>query len=135
MSHSIVKTELAKAVLKMDKHLTQVWDDMLDNCEEGTSKYQAITEICDDYWHPIKWAANDVPLLNELESDILVNALKAYAKAWKKDIEQKSLEAEAEGKVHIFHPNFAKQTIRDLMNKLQPLAENPVNWYKLTENY
>ena len=119
MSYFKVKTELAKAVLKMDKHLTQVWDDMLDNCEVGTSKYQTIQEICDDYWYPIKWAANDVPLLNELEMDILQKALANYAKMWRAHIEEE--EKKHDGN-YIFHPNFADQTCDDLLLKLQKLS-------------
>ena len=135
MSHSIVKTELAKAVLKMDKHLTEVWDDVLDTCEVENPRYQMLQEICDDYWYPVKWASNDIPVLNEYESEIIVKALMQYAKFWREQIEKESFEAELEGKVHIFHPNFAKQTTRDLLNKLEPLAGNPAKWYKLTENY
>ena len=119
MSYFKVKTELAKAVLKMDKHLTDVWDDMLDNCEEGTSKYQTIQEICDEYWYPIKWAANDVPSLNDLEADILKKALTLYAKEWRAHIEEE--EKKHDGN-YIFHPNFADQTCDDLLVKLEKLV-------------
>lgn len=119
MSYSIVKNELSKAVLKMDKHLTEVWDDMLDNCEEGTSKYQTIQEICDEYWYPIKWAANEVPFINDLEADILKKALILYAKRWREHIEE---EEKKSGGNYIFHPNFADQTCEDLSLKLEKLT-------------